>query len=221
GDIYTFARARRSIPQAAADPAAREVLEMRAVGALSPLRWGRLRKWLMVAPLVAGLGTLAAPGAAEEPASPGSTALVGIETTLRSSFALPTLAGPTHELARLRGRVVLVHFFATWCEPCRAEIASLRELQSRLDGQPFAILPISVAETDGAVRRFFAGDPPPFAILLDRDRSVARAWNIDTLPSTVVLDRALRPRFFAEGDIDWARPDVMNRLAELLTEAPG
>jgi thiol-disulfide isomerase/thioredoxin len=194
---------------------------MRAVGALSPLRWGRLRKWLMVAPLVAGLGTLAAPGAAEEPASPGSTALVAIETTLRSSFALPTLAGPTHELARLRGSVVLVHFFATWCEPCRAEIASLRELQSRLDGQPFAILPISVAETDGAVRRFFAGDPPPFAILLDRDRSVARAWNIDTLPSTVVLDRALRPRFFAEGDIDWARPDVMNRLAELLTEAPG
>ncbi|HZO44937.1 MAG TPA: TlpA disulfide reductase family protein [Xanthobacteraceae bacterium] len=194
---------------------------MRAVGALFPLPWGRLRKWLMVAPLLAGLGTLAAPGAAEERASPGSTALVAIEATLRSSFALPTLAGPTHELARLRGRVVLVHFFATWCEPCRAEIASLRELQSRLDGQPFAILPISVAEADGAVRRFFAGDPPPFAILLDRDRSVARAWNIDTLPSTVVLDRALRPRFFAEGDIDWARPDVMNRLAELLTEAPG
>jgi thiol-disulfide isomerase/thioredoxin len=194
---------------------------MHAVGALVPSPSGRLRKWLMVAPLLAGLCTLAAPGAAEERASPGNAALVAIEAPLRSSFALPTLAGPTHELARLRGRVVLVHFFATWCEPCRAEIASLRELQSRLDGQPFAIVPISVAEADGAVRRFFAGDPPPFAILLDRDRSVARAWNIDTLPSTVVLDRSLRPRFFAEGDIDWARPDVMSRLAELLTEAPG
>ena len=78
-----------------------------------------------------------------------------------------------------------------------------------------------MAEADGAVRRFFAADPPPFAILLDRDRSVARAWNIDTLPSTVVLDRGLRPRFFAEGDIDWARPDVMSRLGELLAEAPG
>ena len=192
------------------------VLEMHAVGALA------LRKWLMVASLLAGLGTLAAPGAAEErAAAPGSASLVAIEATLLSSFALPTLAGATHELAALRGRVVLVHFFATWCEPCRAEIASLRELQSRLDGQPFAIVPISVAEADGAVRRFFAADPPPFAILLDRDRSVARAWNIDTLPSTVVLDRGLKPRFFAEGDIDWARPDVMSRLAELLTEAPG
>ena len=192
------------------------VLEMHAVGALV------LRKWLMVAPLLAGLGTLAAPAAAEErAAAPGSASLVAIEATLRSSFALPTLAGATHELAALRGRVVLVHLCATWCEPCRAEIASLRELQSRLDGQPFTIGPISVAEADGAVRRFFAADPPPFAILLDRDRSVARAWNIDTLPSTVVLDRGLRPRFFAEGDIDWARPDVMSRLGELLAEAPG
>jgi thiol-disulfide isomerase/thioredoxin len=194
---------------------------MHAVGVLSSLPWGCLRKWLMVAPLCAGLCTLAAPGTAEERAPPGSTTLAAIEATLPSSFALPTLDGPTHELARLRGRVVLVHFFATWCEPCRAEIASLKELQSRLDGQPFAIVPISVAEADGAVRRFFARDPPPFAILLDRDRSIARAWNIHTLPSTVVLDRGLRPRLLAEGDIDWARPDVMNRLAELLTEAPG
>jgi thiol-disulfide isomerase/thioredoxin len=191
---------------------------MHAVGALFPSPSGP-RQWLLA--LLAWLGMLAAPAAAEENAAAGNTALVAIEAPLRSSFALPTLAGATHELAALRGRVVLVHFFATWCEPCRAEIASLKELQARLDGQPFAIVPISVAEADGAVRRFFAGDPPPFAILLDRDRAVARAWNIHVLPSTVVLDRGLRPRFFAEGDIDWARPDVTSRLAELLGEAPG
>lgn len=187
------------------------VLEMHAVGALV------LRKWLMVAPLLAGLGTLAAPGAAEErAAAPGSASLVAIEATLRSSFALPTLAGATHELAALRGRVVLVHFFATWCEPCRAEMASLRQLKSRLEGQSLAVVPISVAEADGSVRRFFAGQPLPFAILLDRDRSVAKAWNIHTLPSTVVLDHDLTPRLIAEGDVDWARPDVMKILADLL-----
>src|SRR6266566_4344321 len=81
---------------------------------------------------------------------------------------------------------------------CRAEMASLRDLQARLDGGPFAIVPISVAEADGAVRRFFAGESLPFAVLLDRDRSVARAWGIHTLPSTVVLDGALKPRFIAE-----------------------
>jgi len=114
-----------------------------------------------------------------------------------------------------------VHFFATWCEPCRAEMASLRALQSRLAGAPFAIVPVSVAEADGAVRRFFAGESLPFAILLDRDRAVARAWNVQTLPSTVVLDRTLKPRFIAEGDVDWARPDVTKILADLLMEVPG
>jgi peroxiredoxin len=100
-------------------------------------------------------------------------------------------------------------------------MASLRELQARLDGRPFAIVPISVAEADGAVRRFFAGESLPFAVLLDRDRSVARAWGIHTLPSSVVLDRTLKRRFMAEGDVDWARPDVMKTLSDLLIEVPG
>ena len=186
-------------------------------------RRGRLRNWLMLVPVIAilELCTLAAQSTADNGKPAGSTTLVAIDDAAHSMFVLPSLDGLTHELAQLRGRVVLVHFFATWCEPCRAEIASLRELQSRLDGRPFAIVPISVAEADGAVRRFFAGDPLPFAILLDRDRSVTRAWNIHTLPSTVVLDAGLKPRFIAGGDVDWTRLDVVNMLAELLAEAPG
>jgi peroxiredoxin len=169
----------------------------------------------------AGLCALASQSTADDSRSAGRTTLVALEDSGQSLFALPTIDGAVHELAQLRGRVVLVHFFATWCEPCRAEIASLRQLQSRLDGRLFAIVPISVAEADGAVRRFFAGDSLPFAILLDRDRSVAKAWNVHTLPSTVVLDRDLKPRFVAEGDVDWARPDVMNVLGDLLRKVPG
>jgi peroxiredoxin len=180
-----------------------------------------VRGWLMIVPLVVGLCMLAAQGTADDGKPVGNTTLVARGDSGQSLFSLPSLDGPAHELARLRGRVVLIHFFATWCEPCRAEMASLRELQSRLDGRPLAIVPISVAEVDGAVRRFFADDPLPFAILLDRDRSVARAWNIQTLPSTVVLDHALKPRYIAEGDVDWGRPDVMNILTDLLMEAPG
>jgi peroxiredoxin len=172
-------------------------------------------------PLFVGLCTLAAQVTADDAKPMGSTTLVALEESVQSLFSLPSVDGPTHELARLRGRIVLVHFFATWCEPCRAEMASLRQLQSRLDGRPFAIVPISVAEADGAVRRFFAGDLLPFAILLDRDRSVARAWNIHTLPSTVVLDHGLKSRFIAEGDVDWERPDVMKILTDLLMEVPG
>jgi peroxiredoxin len=172
--------------------------------------------------LCGGLWTPVAAGTARagEPES-GTATLTAIEDLGQPLFALPSLDGATSDLAQHRGRMVLVHFFATWCEPCRPEMARLRELQFRLDGRPVAIVAVSVAEADGAVRRFFAGDPVPFSILLDRDRAVAKAWSIHTLPSTVVLDHGLKPRFIAEGDVDWAREDVMNVLADLLKEAPG
>jgi len=197
------------------------MLEMAADGFRSLWRLTPLRGWLVLVALVFGLSVLAAPGDAEDGKPTGSTTLVALAGSPQSSFALPSLDGPAIELARLRGRIVLIHFFATWCEPCRAEMASLRDLQARLDGRPFAIVPISVAEADGAVRRFFANESLPFAVLLDRDRSVARAWGIHTLPSSVVLDRTLKPRFMAEGDVDWARPDVMKVLSDLFIEAPG
>jgi len=166
------------------------------------------------------LCTLAVQTTADDRGPTGGAALLADDTP-RSMFVLPSLDGSSQELARLRGRVVLVHFFATWCEPCRAEMASLSEIQSRLAKEPFAILPISVAEADGAVRRFFAGESLPFPILLDRDRSVAKAWNIQMLPSSVVLDRDLKPRLIAEGDVDWTRSEAMTAVTALLREPPG
>jgi peroxiredoxin len=179
----------------------------------------RLRKSLLVVPIVIA-AAVAAQRATGEQTSAGSTPLVAATERTYAPFVLPSLDGPTRELARFRGRVVLVHFFATWCEPCRAEMASLRELQSRFADRPLAIVPISVAEADSAVRRFFAGEPLPFAILLDRDRAAAKAWSIHTLPSTVVLDGDLQPRLIAEGDVDWTRPDVTDTLAILLERVP-
>jgi peroxiredoxin len=195
--------------------------EVAAGGLCSLTRSAALSRWSIIAALLVGLCMAATRGTADSGKAAGGTMLNALADSSQSSFSLPSLDGPPHDLVRLRGRVVLIHFFATWCEPCREEMASLRELQSRLEGRPFAIVPISVAEADGAVRRFFAGASLPFAILLDRDRAVARAWNIHTLPSTVVLDGGLKPRFIAEGDVDWARPDVTKILTDLLMEVPG
>jgi thiol-disulfide isomerase/thioredoxin len=179
----------------------------------------RLRRSLLVVPIVIAAAVAVQRATAEQTAA-GSTPLVAATERTYAPFVLPSLDGPARELARFRGRVVLVHFFATWCEPCRAEMASLRELQFRFADRPLAIVPISVAEADGAVRRFFAGEPLPFAILLDRDRAAAKAWSIHTLPSTVVLDGDLQPRLIAEGDVDWTRPDVTDTLATLLEQVP-
>ena len=147
------------------------------------------------------------------------TALAATEESGKPLFELPSLDGPSRRLAEFRGRIVLLHFFATWCESCRPEMVQLQQLRARRADAPLEVVAVSVAEADGAVRRFFNG-PPPISILLDRDRAVAKLWNIERLPTTIVLDFRLRPRFIAEGDVDWNRQDVTDALALLLKEVP-
>ena len=132
-----------------------------------------------------------------------------------SSFTLDDLHGQPRDLQAFKGKVVLLHFFATWCEPCVAEIASLQHLTSIMRDQPLAVVAIDVAEIDLKVRAFFEKNPADFAVLLDRDRAIARSWKISALPSTVILDPGLSPRLFVEGDLDWSRPDIITTLKTL------
>ena len=118
------------------------------------------------------------------------------------AFSLPTLGGAATALEAARGHIVLVHFFATWCEPCREELPALNRLAARAGGG-VTVLAIAVADADRSVQRFFVTTPVDFPILLDRDRAVAKAWNVATLPTTFVLDGSLQPKFVVETDFAW------------------
>lgn len=133
-------------------------------------------------------------------------------------FALDALSKERIGLATFLDQVLVVHFFATWCEPCRAEMAALQRVADRFAQKPVTILAISVAELDIRVRRFFDSQPVNFPVLLDRDRSVAKAWQVSTLPTTFILDRSLKPRFVAEGEFEWDRADSDNKLSALVAE---
>jgi len=117
-------------------------------------------------------------------------------------FSLPNTTGANVALEAARGHVVLVHFFATWCEPCREELPALNRLAARAGGN-VKVLAIAVADTDQRVQRFLETTPVDFPVLLDRDRAVAKAWQIATLPTTFVLDAGLHPRFVVETDYAW------------------
>ncbi len=137
------------------------------------------------------------------------------------SFALDDLRGQTRYLHAFKGKVVLVHFFATWCEPCVAEIGSLQRLTSMTRNKPLVVVAVDVAEVDLKVRRFFEQTPADFTVLLDRDRAVTKAWKVSALPSTIVLDSELSPRLFTEGDLDWSRPDIITKLESLYPNPTG
>jgi peroxiredoxin len=130
-------------------------------------------------------------------------------------FTLKSLAGEPSDLAQVRAGPVLVHFFATWCEACRAELAALRQLHDRLHDGSVTIIGVDTGEVDIRVRRFFAGQSLPFLILLDGEAAVSKAWQVSVLPTTFLFDKNLTPRLVAEGDIDWAQPEVEETVMRL------
>lgn len=120
-------------------------------------------------------------------------------------FTLPQLGAPQSQPVALTDQhadTILVHFFASWCEPCRDELPALQRLASR--GAPGTkVLAIAVADNDASLRRLIDATGVTFPVLMDRDRAVARAWSISTLPSTVVLDSRHLARLIVESDVAW------------------
>lgn len=132
-----------------------------------------------------------------------------------SPLRLPALSGERIDLAQITGRVVLVHFFATWCEPCRDELASLDRLAQHLDGRA-EILAIDVGEPEARIRKFFETLPVRFPILLDADRSAMKSWDVVTLPSTFVIGADGRARWQVQGDLDWSAASIVEQLQSIM-----
>lgn len=132
------------------------------------------------------------------------------------ALALQDLEGRAHRLEDYRGRVVLVNFWATWCEPCRAEMPAMNRLRASLAGQRFAVLAVNLAEPETRIRRFMEQVPLDFPVLLDRDSGAAKAWRARILPVSFVIDAEGRIRYSAVGEIDWMREGVRRVIADLV-----
>ena len=122
-------------------------------------------------------------------------------------------------LAAQKGRVVLVHFFATWCEPCREALPALARFAARAHAHGIAVVPLAVGESRIRVQKFLSMTNVNLPILLDEDRAVSKAWKISALPSTVVLDNHMAPRLIVEADFGWDRMDPAALIAMSDTKA--
>lgn len=129
------------------------------------------------------------------------------------------LAGRKVELSRLRGRVVLVHFWATWCEPCRDELSSLAQVHSRLGSRPLEVLSVNFGEGAERIEPFLRAVSIHLPVVLDPDHRVAQAWGVTGLPMTFLVDARGRIRFSVLGARDWSEGTSARALEELLAEA--
>ena len=130
-------------------------------------------------------------------------------------FTLQNLSLSEVALSAYRGRPVMVHFFATWCVPCREEMEGLRRFVALTRNADVAVVAVSVGEPDGRVQRFFAPRPMNFPILLDRDKAVTRSWRVTTLPTTYILSPDLQPKLFVRGGLQWDELDIAQTVRKL------
>ena len=141
---------------------------------------GRRGIWLVVLCVAAGAAFALLAEPTGEPVGRGSRA---------PEFSLPRLGGgEPMRLADLRGRVVLVNFWATWCKPCEEEMPAMQRLYQALAGPGFELLAISVDEDPAPVERFRERLGLEFPILLDPDQRVAHAWQTFRFPETLLVD---------------------------------
>jgi len=105
-----------------------------------------------------------------------------------ADFTLTDLQGKTWSLRELKGKVVLVNFWATWCPPCRKEMPDLNTLYQRFKDQGFVILAISDEEAD-KVKPFIAERNISYPVMLDPGRKVNELFQVEGIPKSFVYDR--------------------------------
>jgi peroxiredoxin len=141
---------------------------------------------------------------------------------LAPDFAIPDLAGQAVRLSGLRGQVVLVNLWTTWCPPCREEMPSMQKLYDRLKDRGFVLLAVSQDENGKAVVEPFVRELGlTFPVLVDPEHQVGDRYQVWGYPESFLIDREGRIVERIIGPRDWASPAQVATVERLLETPTG
>ena len=129
-------------------------------------------------------------------------------------FVLPDLDGQLWQLSQARGQVLLINFWATWCEPCRREMPALARLHEAMADENFQVIGIHVGPST-EIKGFLVETPVGFPILIDAELALAD-WNVPMLPATFLIDAEGRARYWAIGEREWDSPEAIEFFSAAL-----
>ncbi len=134
------------------------------------------------------------------------------------ALVLKDVEGQLHDLASLKGKVVLVNFWATWCPPCRREMPSMDRLARKLAGTSFTVLAVDIGEDADTIQAFVSqlDATPSFPILLDPHARMMQTWKISGLPTTYLIDPQGRIAYSAVGGREFDHPEIERLVRALL-----
>jgi thiol-disulfide isomerase/thioredoxin len=122
-------------------------------------------------------------------------------------FEVADWAGRKISLDSLRGRAVLLNFWATWCQTCVVEMPSLERLADAEKRRPITFLAVSVDENWDVVRKFFAGGSK-LTVALDVEKKLPTQYGTDKFPETFLIDKDGRVLYYVVSDRDWSTPEM-------------
>jgi thiol-disulfide isomerase/thioredoxin len=157
------------------------------------------------------LGALAAQAQGYElrdwPANKPTPALTGTD-----------LQGKRWQLSQLRGKAVLLNFWASWCEPCGAEMPSLDTLAQVLGPDKLVVLAVNFKESEPVVQRYAQRTGLSLTIILDPQGTIAREWGATVFPTTVLVAADGRARSVVRGEFDWSGQKAAKLVERLAGE---
>jgi peroxiredoxin len=159
--------------------------------------------------LLLGAALLAAAGLASAATAVGANA---------PDFTLKTLGGPNMRLQEQRGKVVLVNFWATWCGPCRKEIPHLNRIADKYKSSGLVLMGVNVDDDVRNASDVATKLKVSFPVLLDTDKRVSKLYDLNSMPSTMVIDRSGRVRYLHRGYQDGYEDQYEKQIRDLLKE---
>jgi peroxiredoxin len=134
------------------------------------------------------------------------------------AFTLTALTGGQTALSQYRGQVVLVNFWATWCGPCQQEMPLLDQMYKKYKPAGFTLIGVNVDKEEPAVKELLARKPVSFPVLLDPANQVSKAYHVDEMPSSVIIDRKGEIRYIHRGYRPGDENDYQDRIRQLIRE---
>lgn len=134
------------------------------------------------------------------------------------SFQLNSSGGKPVALADLKGQIVLLNFWASWCGPCRQEMPILEQLNRQYHAKGVALLGVNVEPDSAAAVNWLKATPVTFPILFDTDSKVSKLYEVEGMPNTVIIDRKGVVRYIHRGYSAGAENEYLNQIRSLIRE---
>jgi thiol-disulfide isomerase/thioredoxin len=151
-------------------------------------------------------GLLVAPALAVAPAGPAP------------KFQLTSMAGKPISLDQLKGQVVMINFWASWCGPCREEMPVLEKLYAKYKPMGFTMIGVNVEPDSKLAAEWLKATPVTFPILFDTKSEVSKLYQVSSMPSTVIVDRKGNLRWMHRGYKAGAENEYLDQIRALVRE---